>query len=319
MPKNFRQIPQLIIARLAELGNIPFRVGVVKRIPNPEIVAGNWTHVGIAASGGAVTFNSPILPNAGNGRTSSFNSLGKTMIRKDLPKEIRSIDLGERPIYGDWSNGGFDLTVNRECYRRDDIPAPRVAIESRSIVTEETGFGVTVVYICTSRAHQAGSPSFERNLLHDLNLLQENIGNVDIIDAAATDDELLRRIYVNWEILPPGDRDATLAAILNIYRARNDDERRVIQERYQVLAQYEPDRWIVGQHQFSGYFGIIRGNDVVLENVRYGNALYRMDVTEWEELSQHSRTNLLTHHSDHVQRVVHTPGWQGRLAHLLEH
>lgn len=318
MPKNFRSIPHLLVERIAELGSAPFRLGIVKRIPLQEITAGSWAHIGIEMRDGNVAINSPMIPNPENGKTSHFNTHGRTVIRRDLPKENRLIDLGDRPVYGDWSKGSFDLSVNRPCYPRQGIPAPKISIELKLLETEESDFGVLVVHVCAGRSHRQNGEVSDTDVLHDINLIQENVGSVDVMATNATNDDLLRRVYVNWEILPPGTRDATLAQILNRYRPRNDEERRILVERYQQLAQYEPAKWIVGLNSFAGYFGASIAGRVILENMRPGNALFiSLDPDEWVQLSQHSRTELLKNYSHKITRIVHTHGWQDRLAQIL--
>jgi len=318
MPKNFRSIPQAIQNRITQLGVEEFRVGVVKRIPLTEIQLGLWRHACIEIVDGQLTHKQSYYPHVDNGRASKFNMQGDTIIRKDLPKEPRDINMGPRPVYGDWGKGSFDLTITRDCYRREQVPAPRTAIDVQMLPTEEVEFGVCVVFFSITSRHR---PSLldTNTLLHEINLIQENFNQVDVLDADASNDELLSRIYVNWQLLPPGERDAGLARILNIYRPRTPEERQVLVERYQTLAEYEPSRWIVGTHSFAGYFGAIVGERVVLENMREGNALYTMGADEWMEHSRHSRTELLHYYGNRVQRIVHTPGWQTRLRQIIGH
>jgi hypothetical protein len=316
VPKNFRFISQMIRSHIEQMGATPFRVGVVKRIPLARIEAGEWAHLGLVLENGQVCDQNAVIPNPKNGPTSHFNSQGRIRIRKDLPKEIRNIDLGQRPVYGDWDKGSFDLTVDRECYQKEEIPAPLVSIAVRVLPSEEAEFGVCVVYFYANQVHQSQNLN-KVSLLHEINLLQENIGNADVISTTATTDDLLSRVYVNWKLLPPGERDAQLARILNIYHPNSNAERTVLSERYQELAKYEPAKWIVGVNKFAGYFGAMIGDWVVLENMRQGNALYRLDKNEWESLSQISRTDLMKRYPDQVERVVHKSGWQNRLSEIL--
>ena len=57
-------------------------------------------------------------------------------------------------------------------------------------------------------------PSFQDDLLFNLNLLQENTGNNGVYSEDADINEYLRSLYVSWEILPPGEIDQNIARIL---------------------------------------------------------------------------------------------------------
>lgn len=136
-------------------------------------------------------------------------------------------------------------------------------------------------------------PNFLPNLLENLNLLQENVGIADVFPANAAISDYLSTIRVNWEILPPGDRDRNIARMLSGTVAPSPEARRRFEERYDLLAELVPIAFINGTGGFSRYFGAKFADDlVVLENVEYGNAIYVM-FEEWETLSQRSRTELL--------------------------
>ena len=60
---------------------------------------------------------------------------------------------------------------------------------------------------------QRDSQDFEANLFRLLNLLQESVGVVDVFPSNASLEDYLRTIYVNWVILPPGERENNIAKI----------------------------------------------------------------------------------------------------------
>src|SRR5207244_7366159 len=57
---------------------------------------------------------------------------------------------------------------------------------------------------------------FRSNLLAALNLLQENVGNHGVFESNASEEEYLRTLYVNWEILHRGEREENLRRILSV-------------------------------------------------------------------------------------------------------
>jgi hypothetical protein len=161
-------------------------------------------------------------------------------------------------------------------------------------------------------------PEFRELLFFDLNLLQENVGACDVFKADASLPEFLRTITVEWEILPPGDREGNLARILS---GRPPDETcRIVTERYDTLAALRPVAFIHGRSGFRRYFGAKFAEDLVaFENIEHGNAAYVM-FERWETLSQKTRLQLLAGPADGFVRVIHRRGWQTELkAIILRH
>lgn len=79
----------------------------------------------------------------------------------------------------------------------------------------------------------------------------------------------------------------------------------------------KPQNLIQGTSQFQRYFGAKFAEDlVVFENVEYGNAIYLM-FGNWEELSQKSRTELLSSGSTDFIRIPHTKTWKIRLRRIV--
>src|SRR5262249_40708822 len=134
-----------------------------------------------------------------------------------------------------------------------------------------------------------GSEGFDEDLLYALNLLQENVGAVNVFPADSTREDYLNTVTVGWEILPPGERDETILKILNRMRRPSDEAKERIAERYDALASLKPVDYIAGTSGFQRYFGArFAPNLVVFENLEYGNAIYVM-FEDWEKLSQQSR------------------------------
>jgi hypothetical protein len=243
------------------------------------------------------------------GKFSMVNVHGKEIIRKDLPmlKKTRSF---ESPNFGDWSKGSHEVSWTQDVYRRDFISPKELEIQIELIGEEVSSEEkVYVVRFCVNEVLKRGSSNFSEALLFNLNVLQENVGAADIYLSKATRDDYLKTVYVNWEILPPGERDATIAKILSGIKAPTSELRKKLAERYDLLAKLKPASFIRGISGFNRYFGAkFKDNLVAFENLEYGNAIYVM-FNEWETLSKLSRTDLLRGERGGFTRIPHVTGW----------
>lgn len=98
----------------------------------------------------------------------------------------------------------FELAAKEESRLAQTRLAIRQGVDPRFIVK----FQVADVL---NQSH----PEFKDLLFFNLNLLQENVGACDVFKADAGLPEFLGTIAVEWEILPPGDREGNLAKILS--------------------------------------------------------------------------------------------------------
>src|SRR5690606_24609905 len=57
------------------------------------------------------------------------------------------------------------------------------------------------------------TPDFFEDLLFNINLLQENTGHHGVFETNTPREEFLKTIFVNWDILPPGEQE-TIERIL---------------------------------------------------------------------------------------------------------
>lgn len=315
--KNLRKIPQTVVAKLKRYCDEQVMVAVVKRIPLSVIRSGGYQHLGIMESDGTATVPDFKVPLAKQGRFSRRNIRGWVTIRKDLPKVSKTYTF-EAPNWGDWSNGSHDVDFDRMVYRRDFHPPPELAIRMELLGTEMGAEPHFIMKFQVADILNQSHPEFRELLFFNLNLLQENVGACDVYKADATLPEFLQTITVEWEILPPGDRQGNLARILS---GRPPDETsRIVTERYDTLASLHPVAFIHGRSGFRRYFGAKFGDDLVaFENIEHGNAAYVM-FERWETLSQKTRLQLLAGPADGFIRVIHKRGWQGELkAIILKH
>lgn len=314
MKKNLRQIPSRITEKIAKLPQPNLVAAVVRKIPLSAIAAGDFAHIGLDVDNvGRPEVESPVMPSRDVGIYSRRNLDGYEVVRKDLPMVTKTFSW-ETPNWGDWSNGSHTHYQDREVYQRD-VHAPREVTLTTEILAEEGGGAepVFVIKVSVDEVFDRDADGFEDDLLFALNLLQENVGGADVYGSDATRDDYLKTIYVDWEILPPGQRDATIAHILSKMRRPTEQLRHRLSERYDLLAKMKPVAFISGTSGFSRYFGAQLEDDlVVFENLDYGNAAYVM-YENWPELSQRTRLELLSGDGDGFDRVVHAAGWEDRL------
>ena len=319
MKKNLQKIPKLITAKLEGITSDEVIVATTIGISQRDITDQKYPALGLNLIENELSFNSPSVPDKDIGKYCKRNLDGKEITRKDLPKVLKTFYMGERPVYGDWSNGSFDLHVNRQVYQKE-IEQPKnyelsIQLLKEEVVDSENYF---IFKVWINQSLNKVSESFSDDLLYQLNILQESIGRVSIFAADAEDEEFLKIKTINWEIFPPGERDQDLVKILGRFRKVTLETREKLSEKYDLLVSLNPQELIVGVSGLRGYFGAkFNNNLVVFENLNYGNAIYVL-YQEWEELSKLSRTQILARPKDEFERISHRTGWEKKLTSLIK-
>lgn len=313
--KSFRAIPPSIRRRVAALPDNSCRVGCTRKITRSQLERGLYAHFGLGLDDDQPVYHSPLIPNVANGRYSRWNIEGRELVHRDQPKVAKTYDF-ETPNWGDWSNGSHTVSWEREVYPRSFIPPRELGLEIE-LLGEDPIEQTYVVRFGLDATLDRAAPGFEDDLFFTLNLLQENVRAVDVYPSDASIADYLGSLFVHWEILPPGERDANIARILHGTRGESPEVRRNLAERYDALAQLKPKSFVQGTSGFRRYFGAQFAPDlVVFENVEYGNAIYVL-FEDWETLSQKSRTELLSRHPDRFARIPHRSGWRQKLRQLI--
>lgn len=314
MPKNFRQIPPEVLQRLETFALDDVIVAVAKQLRANDIE--RYTHLGLRVENENLIIPDPFVPKVEAGKFSRFNVEGKLIIRKDLPMIQKEFSH----YAPNWHRSGTHLvSYERDVYVRQFIPPKE--LELAISVLEKRGEGVFLVKFAVDQVINRRSEDFEAELLYNLNVLQENIGSVDVFSSDATIADYAATIRVDWELLPAGELGAheAVARLLQGKTPISPEQRRVMEERLAVFARLRPTHFISGTTGFVRYFGAkYDDNFVVFENIRYGNAIYVM-FERWQELSQKSRIDLLKgDYGDDFQRIEHRDGWEDRLEAILE-
>ena len=238
--KSFRAVPADIEQKIEELKSQTVVVGCATKLTEKDIRDGVYEHLGIVIERGKLSFPERIVPDPSAGRASDFNANGREIVRKDLPMILKTFSF-EAPNYGDWSNGSHDVTHEREVYQREFLPPDENEITIELVAKEEPAGGTEYVFrFIVDQPLQLGARGYKADLLRLLNLLQENVGSVDLFSTKAKLEDYLKTIYVNWEILPPGERDKNLATISAGVQATDDETRKRIVERYDFFDKMKP-------------------------------------------------------------------------------
>jgi hypothetical protein len=320
-PRNFLKIPANILKIVENIPQSDIKVAGVKKIPEADIAAGKYAHINIRIKEGTLTFPARQQPRPSNGKYSRINAMGITIVRMDLPKYWKTFTM-EAP---DWQGyGTHDVDIDREVYQRDFFPAKELELEiellDEEVVNGEKSylFKFEVVEVLDKKTVLASKDKdLWNDLFFDLNLLQENAGVADIYASKAARADYLKTVYIDWEILPPGEREKTIARILAGVRNPTEALKKKLTERYDLLAKLKPQAFVNGASGFRRYFGAkFADNFVVFENIEYGNAIYGM-FEDWKELSKKSRLELLAGNRKGFERIVHKRGWEEKLVKLV--
>ena len=312
--QNLTKIPKRIVSELNKIKDENIIVATIVRISRETLVSGYFSHLGISVLDGKLVYPERIVPNKDVGRYSKYNIEGREIVRKDLPKYYKTWEI-ETPNYGDWDNGSHFVEFGVWTYPREFYSPKYIEIEIELITDFDTEDQVTIKFKSSEILNRKES-DFNDSLLYNLNLLQENVGSSNIYKSDATRSDFLKTIQINWEILPPGDRDGNISRILSGQRI-SPAKQKEFEERYDFLMKFNPIKIIKGTSGFQRYFGVsFSDNLIVFENVHYGNAIYCM-YEDWEALSKKSRLELLSDKNQKFDRFIHHGNWKRNLYNLL--
>ncbi len=309
--KSIAAIPDSILMQVAQFKTDSCVASCAKKLKISDIEKGTYAHLGITMSNGVLEFPNEVIPPAEVGKYSRWNREVREIVHKDQPKieKTRSI---LSPNYGDWFKGSHLSVITQEVYPRS-YQRPKLSSIRIKHIADDFQNSLHVLKFTVEEVLDRTSPSFMESLLVNLNLLQENVGNYSVFSTDASPADYLHTLYVNWEILPPGEREETLTRILSGIRSSDPQVRNGLTERYEVLRALKPRSFIRGTNGFRNYFGAIFADDlVVFETVEYGNAIYIL-FEEWETLSKRSRTDLLNSIDTNFVRILHSSNWKARL------
>lgn len=311
--QNLLKMPDRIQSKIIKMDDNIVVASVIK-IRKEMIDKNMFSHIGILLKNGKIEFPNRIIPNGDVGRYSAYNVKGREIKRIDLPKYFKTWEV-ETPNYGDWYNGSHDVELGVWTYPKDIYP-PRFNEILIELINDFGPDNKAVLKFQSSEVLNKNDPNFLEDLLFNLNFIQENTGSSDVYNSDSTRAEFLKTIQVEWEILPPGEKENNIAKIISGIKI-SPEQQKAFEERYDFLMRFNPKNIIKGTSGFQRYFGaLFTENLVVFENISYGNAIYVM-YNDWETLSKKSRVELLDNKSLGYDRIIHNKNWKRILYKLL--
>jgi len=317
MRKNFRKIPKHIIRSLETLQGDSITVYAFLKMSKQDIMDGKYDHLRVSLTNSSLAFPEYLIPDSSCGRYCKYNTEGRVIPLKNLPK-IPVSHTFESPNFGDSSKGYHSTTITHEVWQKQIIPPHFYAIIFSQVRSDNEDDYVLKAYVDTPLIKP--SLDFNDDLLFQCNLLQENIRTCEITDSNIVDQKYTETQYVNWELLPPGeiDIDNIVSKMLNPRDISNPTAREFIRERLLFFNSLGAVNYIKGSNLLSSYTGAKFPNNVVLlESFDYGNAVYIIK-DNWESLSRLSRTELLTNHKKDIIRIKHTINWKNNIEFALQ-
>jgi hypothetical protein len=250
MPKNFRSIPSELRQRIQTFALDDVVAACAKLLRTQDV--SRYGHLGLKLMDGQLNVPPPFVPDPRAGRYSLVNVEGKELIRRDLPMIQREFCF-YAPNWGDASNGMHLVCNTRDVYRRDFIPPKEVELEISLLEIRDDGF---LVKFAVNQVLNRRSADFDSELLCNLNILQENVGAVDVFASEATLADYAATIRVDWELLPVGQLNApeALNRLLRGKRPVTAAQRAVMEERLIVFGRLRPTHFIAGSSGFIRYF-----------------------------------------------------------------
>ena len=178
---------------------------------------------------------------------------------------------------------------------------------------------------------------YKKVLLENPELLAVNFKETDFKDMTKEEIEefileYLKELRANWTLIPENDNsvEKTVRKIAERkYRNISLEDRKKKEAKLMSLYmskknfydKTDPYFRIKGKNTFDGYVGYIYSNGIVVlekfyDNVKTGRiaeneAIYIINMKDFYELSQYSKTHLISNHL--CRRVIHGKGWQDRV------
>lgn len=310
---GYARVPDFVREQIDRCGTDAFHVGRARSYSTVDLAAGALAHLNVQWDGAEVIHVPAVVPPPEVGRWSRYNVDGWVKVRRDLAKRPKTIGGWQVPNFGDPDKGTHTHWATLMAYPRETWFAQRLAIvvDAQQPIDGTATLGFRIDRVFDRRDLD------ERDLWMACSLLRENVGgHVSVLPADISMADWLQNQRVTWEILPRGE--ASFERVVQRLGADASSPRvREAGQRYAVVDALNPGAIVVGEGEFSRYFGFkFREDLVALECLDYGNALYLM-YEDWPTLSRRTRLDLLADTQANYDRVVHNAGWEARLRALL--
>lgn len=268
---------------------------------------GTYGHLAIDSAGDISTQFESFIPSPNIGPTSYKNATPTEQVDKRVGKIWKTIP-GRAPTRGKF---GSHATSRRRLvwYRRPIPPGmSHIAFKQTGKVTDK---GIPVLF----QVMEILDPSDRRAILRCVNLLQENVGIIDLraVNFAEADAIRILSEDIGWEILPEEKHDDAFMRIVRRLGKKKSAETRRVQDRLNFLRSLQPRRVFHSTRGFVGYIVVeFCDSFTVFENLEIDHAMYIAHGPA-EEFSRLTRTELRAKQGEGLERFVHSKGWEERL------
>lgn len=311
LKRNLMKLPPELLDKARETQG-PILVAVAKVVQAEDLKNGVYAHLGLTLEGEKLHLLPQVAPPAKSGRWSKTNAVGALKRLRHLPKVLREFDM-QAPDFGDWSKGSHRMCFQRLVYQTEYVPPKHLSIKVTLIEREPDPNGAYLIKFAVDEVLDPQSPQLEQQLFYDLNILQENVGAVDVYPFEATIDDYHNSLAVRWEIHAPRNRNRLVTNILRNTPNLTPERAEALRERTDFLASLHPTCILFGSSGFAHYFGAVIDDKIaVFENIRYENTMYIIN-DDWKATSELSRNGLLEKAQREFIRIPHRPGWQHRV------
>jgi hypothetical protein len=314
-----RKIPDRIRNKIEQITTPSIVVACVQDLTEEKINETKLNLVGFIIDGEKLSLaHDDFIPDENFGTVSNRNSNGIEISHKEKPKVKKSIYLGDRPNFGDWSKGSFSLWQTRDVYQKSFIQPKGLSIrvEIHDYNKSKKSWKVTFTI---DTPLDISSVTFEEDLLFSLSLLNEVTRKYNVFSSETTPEQIASARIVSWEFFPPGERDISSIITYKMTHSNSNSENdKTILNRALVIEKLKPKQFIFGSEISNDYYGAqFHENLIVFENIRYGNATYIL-YDDWEEISKLSRTEILNS-DNNFDRIIHDSGWEKTLKETLKY
>lgn len=304
---GYKYVPDDLQAKINTFAGSRFALGIKRRFESEGEAVSFVEALGLEKNDGGAYVG---MPAEDLGRWSRWNAVGREVVRRDLPKETKTVGGWETPNFGDPARGTHTHYTTREVWPRE------LKYGEQLQATVQLNFEASrwVAQCVVERVFDVNGSQTQDDYLYAASLSRHWFGSADVIAVDGENSPVFPTQLLEWEVLPPGTSDqvrASVAALVNPRTSRDAIESMVV--RIQEIEKLAPEERLVGTSGLEHYLGFKFGDDfVVFENARYGNAIYIFHE-DWDLLSRLSRTELLSAHKDKIERIVHTGPWESKL------
>lgn len=252
-----------------------------------------------------------VTPSHENGPVSRFNAFGRDISQKDQPKEA-----SYTPVWWEWKDWS-GRTYSEVRYRKN-MRFPKLHIDAPSvplIIIEKD----EVKFVVAGESVIKGVTE-DKEIIHRINLMLENFAEAQLMKNDMQAFEMPEKlIRLNWEVLPQGDMpwEKFQEHLGPVLQKASERGRKVIHERLEKIASFNPDFRAIGVNGYKGYiiFGFEDLDLYICESAMYGNATYVFE-NSWEQFSQLTKAEIIN--SDlYRHRLIHQEGWEKQIQEIL--